>query len=381
MWILQEAFMAKDAEVMCGTRIEKWMHFRLKRFWLDTSSIFGKILVHLPAPTPYNPAPFVMIQGSRSFKTYTAKEDFLTLLCHSRICSAGDPRDKVFALYNLLSDGEQHGFEAKYALSVRKAAVYTETTDWLINNSGLSVLSCVWGDLIGRDPNLPSWVPDWANSSVRPEWYFSIPIREEFITDVAAEFWPTLAAGNTTPRVTTGTTLGELPQLIIRGLLVDRIEQTGNILQKGECEITQLAAKNRAKSGLPMITYSWYNTRQIQYFPTWLREYGLPAILKRTKTDEDFAGVYHHTTIERTLAVTELGYLGLVPTGTQEGDCICILLGAGVPFVLRPDGDNWRLVGESYFYGLMKGEAISEKDVTCADGKEAQSPFVDFHIW
>ncbi|KAH8589839.1 heterokaryon incompatibility protein-domain-containing protein [Bisporella sp. PMI_857] len=380
MWILQEAFMAEDAEVMCGTRIEKWKHFRLKRFLLDTHSGFGKILVHLPAPTPNYPAPFVMVQGSRSSRTYTAKKDFLTLLCHSRICSAGDLRDKVFALYNLLSDVAQHGFRADYSNSVTKAAVYTKTTEWLINNSGLSVLSCVRCDPNKRDPTLPSWVPDWADSSVRPEWYISIPIRAEFITDVDAQFWPILAAGNTMPRVSTDTTSAGSPQLIIRGLLVDRIEQTGNILERQKCEISQLAAKNRAKSGLPKITYTWYHTSNMRNKPSWMREYGLPAILNCTGTDEDLAGVFHNTVIQRTLAVTESGYLGPVPEGTQQGDCICILLGAGVPFILRPEGDYWRLIGESYFYGLMKGEALSGKDLSCAEGKVAQNPFVDFII-
>ena len=382
MWILQEAFMAEDSDVICGTRIEKWRHFRLKRFWLNTHSGFGKILVHLPHPTPDYAAPFVMIQGSRRFKTYTAKKDFLALLCHSRICKAGDLRDKVFALYNLLSDATRHGFRADYSDSVTKAVVYTKTTEWLIHNSGLSVLSCVRGDLNKRDPNLPSWVPDWADSSVRPEWYFSIPIRTEFITDVASRFSPILAAGNTTPRVTTGTISGGLPQLIVRGLLVDRIEQTGNIVETEQCEMSQLAAKNRAKSGLPKITYTWYHTNSnMRSKPTWMMEYGLPAILNCDGTDEDLAGVFHHTVIQRTLAVSELGYLGPVPIGTQQGDCICVLLGAGVPYILRPDGDHWRLVGESYFYGLMKGEALSEKDLSCADGKVAQSPFVDFSIW
>lgn len=41
-----------------------------------------------------------------------------------------------------------------------------------------------------------------------------------------------------------------------------------------------------------------------------------------------------------------------------EGDICCILFGAPVPFVLRPAGNGYRLVGEAYVHGIMKGEEM-----------------------
>ena len=58
---------------------------------------------------------------------------------------------------------------------------------------------------------------------------------------------------------------------------------------------------------------------------------------------------------------------GLGPRGTQLGDRICVLFGCSVPVILRPQIDrsgskimHYEVVGESYIYGNMDGEAISK---------------------
>lgn len=54
--------------------------------------------------------------------------------------------------------------------------------------------------------------------------------------------------------------------------------------------------------------------------------------------------------------------VGFVPSRSQVGDKICVLLGGSVPFVLRKhDADGrtcWELVGESYVEGQMDGETL-----------------------
>jgi hypothetical protein len=69
------------------------------------------------------------------------------------------------------------------------------------------------------------------------------------------------------------------------------------------------------------------------------------------------------------------GRLALLPPTTKNGDVICILYGCSVPVVLRNTGektkgsisgevnipggrDIWELVGESYIYGMMFGDAL-----------------------
>ena len=59
----------------------------------------------------------------------------------------------------------------------------------------------------------------------------------------------------------------------------------------------------------------------------------------------------------RRLFKTRGGYLGTGARSLRHGDEVWILHGAGVPFVLRPQPNgNYRLIGESFVYGVMHGE-------------------------
>jgi hypothetical protein len=59
--------------------------------------------------------------------------------------------------------------------------------------------------------------------------------------------------------------------------------------------------------------------------------------------------------------------MGMGPKSMQEGDVVCVLLGAKVPFVLRAvEGEKkeprrYRLVGEAFVFGYMNGEILEEK--------------------
>lgn len=49
---------------------------------------------------------------------------------------------------------------------------------------------------------------------------------------------------------------------------------------------------------------------------------------------------------------------GVGPFTVREGDIVVVLFGSRVPFVLRQQGDTYRLIGDCYMHGLMDGEAI-----------------------
>lgn len=50
------------------------------------------------------------------------------------------------------------------------------------------------------------------------------------------------------------------------------------------------------------------------------------------------------------------GAYGLCPPGTMPNDRLVLLQGGNVPYVLRPSGSNWTLIGECFMYGAMYGE-------------------------
>jgi hypothetical protein len=60
----------------------------------------------------------------------------------------------------------------------------------------------------------------------------------------------------------------------------------------------------------------------------------------------------------RRLITTETGYLGLAPAESRPGDTVAILYGCNYPVILRPSGDGFKYIGESYIDGLTHGEAL-----------------------
>ncbi|KAI0423746.1 heterokaryon incompatibility protein-domain-containing protein [Xylaria sp. FL1042] len=62
----------------------------------------------------------------------------------------------------------------------------------------------------------------------------------------------------------------------------------------------------------------------------------------------------------RTFFTSASGLRGIGPETMNCGDRVCILYGANVPFVLRPQvrGDGYILIGECYIHKLMHGEAV-----------------------
>ena len=74
----------------------------------------------------------------------------------------------------------------------------------------------------------------------------------------------------------------------------------------------------------------------------------------------------------RRFAVTDTGYVCLVPACTEIGDAVAILSGNPTPFTIRmqegSDKDitglervRGRLVGDTYMHGVMRGESWLEE--------------------
>jgi hypothetical protein len=61
----------------------------------------------------------------------------------------------------------------------------------------------------------------------------------------------------------------------------------------------------------------------------------------------------------RAMFRTNRGIVGMTPDGSRIGDSVAIFEGGSVPFVIRPMGENWVVVGACYVHGCMQGQAFS----------------------
>jgi hypothetical protein len=86
----------------------------------------------------------------------------------------------------------------------------------------------------------------------------------------------------------------------------------------------------------------------------------------------DFQGAFDMVRACRGFALTTKGYMGFVPSNSEEGDVIVLMPGGKVPYVLHPvpevDNHNkvdsrsngprhYRVLGDAYIQGIMHGEA------------------------
>ena len=63
--------------------------------------------------------------------------------------------------------------------------------------------------------------------------------------------------------------------------------------------------------------------------------------------------------LHRRVVKTEGGFLGLASHATETGDVVMICKGSSVPLIMRRCGeDEFRLIGDAYVHGIMKGEAF-----------------------
>ncbi|KAF2805727.1 uncharacterized protein BDZ99DRAFT_480400 [Mytilinidion resinicola] len=82
--------------------------------------------------------------------------------------------------------------------------------------------------------------------------------------------------------------------------------------------------------------------------------------LKRSRHAEDFILDASIACGSRKFFITSNGYYGLAPMIVQQGDMCCVLIGARVPFILRPTEtpSHYQVVGECYVHGIMRGEVV-----------------------
>jgi hypothetical protein len=328
--------------------------------------------------------PHVLAVGNHKSRTYTARKDLLPLLCKGRVCAATDPRDKVFALLPLLEDALTENLSADYAKET--VEVFTEVAIWLLSVAGLSFLPCVRGG--SKFTDLPSWVPDW-----------SLHAPEQCMIGLGGVYYPLSASGNTNAVAEVLFTVDHTPELKVRGIAVDTIrklskdlpvrsdnEALANFVSDCRSYRTQ---DPRGTVRLPKKGFWVAQTRDTRMHPPrWAAyDYGLPLEKPLEMSDHELAPKVSHFCAFRQLVLTERGYFGLAPKEAEPGDIVCCLLGSGVPYILRKTGNCskgaqncFRLIGESYIYGLMEGEALEGIDLSKIEQRDAPTPLEDFHI-
>ncbi|KAL8926894.1 MAG: hypothetical protein Q9208_002703 [Pyrenodesmia sp. 3 TL-2023] len=83
----------------------------------------------------------------------------------------------------------------------------------------------------------------------------------------------------------------------------------------------------------------------------------------QAEIDQAFRYDFLRIARNRKFCITKKRYMGWCPFDTKPGDRVCILFGGQTPYVVRKQGNGYRLLGEAYLHGVMDGEVLGMPDI------------------
>lgn len=407
MWIVQESTLNQNMVMVCGRLVMPWSMLGDLEI-LASQGMVPRLTTARPARARLGPADVIESRpsgtGIMSALRKAAKLDYLqheTLQLLLQAChplASTDPRDKIYALFNIAKDKERLRITPDYGLTI--ADVYTDAAARILQSDRhLDLLSSVFSK---KSISLPSWVPDWTSNS------YSLLGATAAVRNGLYS-----ASGDTTADVRYNK---EINAITIRGVFVDRITKVnGNIwpmkLQRQPAWIEdqiQMAADlpvyGTAKAGADALWRTLIaNLAQpqglqqpseatddyIEYFRAYIKLQNVLAQAEAganvsiTKGEHDKGLAFQESMVRvaatRSFCTTKAGYLLMAPPEARCGDHVCVLSGGRLPYIVREpvsrghtqplagQGTPFEFIGDAYVHGLMKGEAVRRKSLNFED--------------
>ena len=377
VWVMQEVVWASKIIVVCGDQELSWdmllrahlvMRFGDKSLGTHypghfrSGLIWGMFLHHI----------FVVNRTSASLE-YT--------LARVRIRNATDPRDKVFAILNIIPRNEWPG-KPDYTKNV--VDVFTDVVKHIVHKSQkLEILrSCErTKSIVGRQDHLreeyqlswivdlPSWAPDWSTLRL------TVPLQNEYYYDGRprgdeAEYYLTSEHSKAQYEL-----LAENKILKVEGICYDAIDYATNSILPSVANINEPAFFDRLEFIVNHIFkapqgYKNDITREEAFWRTLIADRtpeGLKASSEYAQAFCEwrksgrrspmawagFMNAAHRSCFGRSLFFTSKGLLGLGPEEARPRDVVTVILGCSVPMLLRKVGNRYEVLGEACKYRLV----------------------------
>lgn len=403
-WVVQEVALAKKVMMYVGGGVEiPWSDLAKLAFSIELLgvqrllSLNGKTVLESIFEPLHCVVNVLMVQVFRQRATLldgvVATIDF----------DCTDPRDHVYSLLSLGATGPTilPDYHASVSEVFRRFAVAM-----LVQGESLKLLSLApdrvgsFSPGIDRLEGLPSWAPDlrlihsdaMVSYTVRPQAFFAGG-RSKPIVSVSDDLHVLRCQGWVIDTVKTFSTsmvemmLSDIPELRSKpGPLIDPLpERRKRRLAKWLEDCYQAAFADNANPDherkmafsrtmvCDMDTMRNRLSHEMIYaFPRYMHWAAERAAGRQAEGEPHAAGMLEYSgVIDASIiaqaswlrfCVTDNGRFGQIPQTAQPGDCICVLVGGEVPFVVRPTvRGTYTMVGECYIDGVMDGQVVEEK--------------------
>jgi hypothetical protein len=332
------------------------------------------------------------------------------LLRHQR-CKASDSRDKIYSFCGLVKTSSDGHSPVRISYKDDVATIYREVALKILNDDhSLDILSRPPSLAESEIKGLPSWVPDWSISSTSTLTYAwghgPLPLAGINCSGIAQPRFATSRGSTYSPKLSPTSRNA----LAVEGYEFDKIAKIGPTFQGVQVphivssfpEIlrewiyhfyTLFRARNmfvrsqrlaKAFSKRPYATGETMRDAFLQTFSAaeihdsdrvkeelelWEKGTSFPfglmysafVFVRNFVTNRPFLlfEIQGRYALNRRVVRTEGGFLGLASNATETGDVVMICKGSSVPLIMRRCGeDEFRLIGDAYVHGIMKGEAF-----------------------
>lgn len=419
IWIVQEVTLsALDPIIIHGEHLRSWNSLAWCASWMRQKGY---------ARLPQIPQQILNVDAIRILRQSPVRWPLEALISITQIkFHATDQRDKVYSLLGLASECQDpsqtpDGLKPNYSISVQQA--YRRASRCLLERNGSLALFTrtrgTAGSLTRRArlhelPDLPSWCPDWSDFSDHNQ---KIRVSFSWIHYSDKSKPPTLgfpenymaSSGKSVKLYSTS----DESVLQVGGVRVDDIEQVipfnESCLSKKEFAESFTSTMARIYvAAMPLLKQQtvtawldnfiktttadqhrlhgrpWEQTTEDGSLYLWNLLHVEQAASGPHLTDDatqelidalrhssaggepdKYAALARNFGFNRAFIITTGGRMGIGPSDSRAGDTMAVILGGGVPYVLRPEGEHFLFVGESYVQDFMDGQALE----LCRQGK------------
>jgi hypothetical protein len=397
-WVIQEAILSSvHPQMLCGSYKLDWEKLLGACSWMRS-------MCYSITPISHNVPAWTATKSLKFFndlKNLGGHWDMSTLLIRAMGFQASELRDKVYSLVGLSGEGSDSTYipeelQANYEKPCRD--VFRDVTRYIITSStNLTIFALI--RYVNEGKPLPSWSVDFA-ADARWEQISYVVMGYHHMGWHSIREKPNKASGSLPVDMSVSPSDDILA---LKGLLLDVVSTPCEIMSrsnldssgsqvlfawKAAYEYMTKRFSDLARAFMVTLTANWVLTdsEMMEHEPLsnfwaylWqaydqhvkgekdhdVAKEELQRVLEPQSTaDPGDANLYRlhlNAAYNRRMFFTNhKQFLGLGPKSTREGDILCVLFGGATPFVLRPDGEQFRFVGECYVYGLMNGEAIRD---------------------
>lgn len=296
-------------------------------------------------------------------------DDLERLLSARRKAKMSDPRDYIFSLLGLFSPSVSLSLSLNYSISVKD--LFTAVAKHIIRASGeIRILCSVESPKHVDSEAFPSWVPDWraSSESLQNVLHNRNPRSRYRATRESVLDYDPSSYGN---------------ELHLYGIPIGTVDQAGRYNDFHSISDFKLGSRydhtnqpiTAALRQAQTLDFDALNERIGVKHPNRKRledffDIPMKARIRRRKCRQcpgthtmpilsmDRVPIGHKNVRSQAFFTTNSRYFGLGPSCTVEGDQIFLLISSDVPFILRPAGKKFKLVGACYVHGIMYGEGL-----------------------